>query len=79
MQQGTATILSATAGDKPWPGHTIFNASMASLNMMVRCAALENAPHQVRINAVAPAHVRSNARLNEDFANHLDANTNMQA
>jgi 3-oxoacyl-[acyl-carrier protein] reductase len=59
MTKGTATILSSSAGEKPWPGHTIFNAAMASLNMMVRCAALENAHHGVRINAVAPGYVRS--------------------
>mmetsp|Transcript_12053 Transcript_12053/g.20331 ORF Transcript_12053/g.20331 Transcript_12053/m.20331 type:complete len:104 (+) Transcript_12053:426-737(+) len=45
MTQGNATVLSSSAGEKPWPGHTIYNSAMASLNMMVRCAALENAHH----------------------------------
>jgi len=45
MTQGSATVLSSSAGEKPWPGHTIYNTAMASLNMMVRCAALENAHH----------------------------------
>jgi len=45
MYNGTITVLSASAGETPWPGHTIFNTTMASLNMMVRCAALENAHH----------------------------------
>lgn len=72
MSRGSATILSASAGEKPWPGHTIFNSAMASLNMMVRCAALENAHHQVRVNAVAPGYVRSsNARSNPEFHNAL--------
>lgn len=59
MYNGSVTVLSASAGEHPWPGHTMFNATMASLNMMVRCAALENAHHGVRINAVAPGYVRS--------------------
>ena len=59
MTKCTATNLSSSAGEKPWPGHTIYNSAMASLNMMVRCAALENAHHGVRINAVAPDYVRS--------------------
>ena len=45
MYNGTCCVLSASAGENPWPGHAIFNSTMASLNMMVRCAALENAHH----------------------------------
>ena len=46
---------------------------MASLNMMVRVAALENAHLNVRVNAVAPGYVRSErARINEHFANQVD-------
>lgn len=72
----TVTVLSASAGEYPWPGHTIFNVNMASLNMMVRCAALENAIFNVRVNAVAPGYVRNlnadNARTNADFSQSLD-------
>jgi len=65
MTGGSATVLSSSAGEKPWPGHTIYNSAMASLNMLVRVAALENAHHNVRVNAVAPGYVRSeNARTN---------------
>ena len=72
LTKGAAAILSSSAGEKPWPGHTIYNTAMASLNMMVRCAALENAPHGVRINAVAPGYVRSEtARGNPEFHNAL--------
>ena len=53
------TVLSSSAGEKPWPGHMIYNSVMASLNMLVKCAALENAPHGIRINAVAPGCIRS--------------------
>lgn len=64
MTGGSATVLSASAGEKPWPGHTIFNCNMASLNMMVKVAALENAhlpvnqTQKVRINAVAPGYIQ---------------------
>ena len=72
MSAGCASILSSSAGEKPWPGHSIYNTAMASLNMMVRCAALENAQYMVRINAVAPGYVRSEtARSNPEFHNAL--------
>lgn len=61
-QGGSVSVLSSSAGEKPWPGHTIYNSVMASLNMMVRCAALENAQFNVRINAVAPGFVESHVR-----------------
>jgi NAD(P)-dependent dehydrogenase (short-subunit alcohol dehydrogenase family) len=32
---------------------------MAALNMLVRCSALENAKHGIRINAIAPSCIRS--------------------
>ena len=73
ISNGSVTILSASAGEHPWPGHTMFNTTMASLNMMVRVAALENAHHGVRINAVAPGYVRSDqARMNPEMMNYLD-------
>lgn len=72
MTRGSVTVLSSSAGEKPWPGHTIYNSAMASLNMMIRCAALENSQHQVRVNAVAPGYVRSfAARSNTEFHNSL--------
>ena len=78
MTRGSVTVLSASAGEKPWPGHCIFNSAMASLNMMVRCAALENAHHGVRINAVAPGYVRSEtARTNTDFTHAPDHQQNI--
>jgi NAD(P)-dependent dehydrogenase (short-subunit alcohol dehydrogenase family) len=44
---------------------------------MVRCAALENAQHQVRVNAVAPGYVRSEtSRSNQDFQNALTPEQN---
>lgn len=74
--QTSITVLSASAGEYPWPGHTIFNMNMSSLNMLVKCAALENAAFDVRINAVAPGYIKNvnqeNARTNEFFAQSLD-------
>jgi len=77
MTRGSVTVLSSSAGEKPWPGHTIYNSAMASLNMMIRCAALENSHHQVRVNAVAPGYVRSfAARSNTEFHNSLTQQQN---
>ena len=57
--RGSVAVLSSAAGEKPWQGYMAYNAAMASLNMMVRCAALENAPYEVRVNAIAPGAVRT--------------------
>ena len=74
---GSVSVLSSSAGEKPWPGYTIFNSAMASLNMMVRCAALENAQFNVRINAVAPGPIESDARTRyEEAENVLSADQN---
>lgn len=74
--QTSITVLSASAGEYPWPGHTIFNMNMAALNMLVRTAAVENAAYDVRINAVAPGYVKNlnmdNARTNEFFGMSLN-------
>ena len=79
MTKGSATVLSSSAGETPWPGHTIYNCAMASLNMMVRCAAVENAHLGVRINAVAPGYVRSeNARTNPDFEGSISPEQNKE-
>jgi len=63
---GSVTVLSSAAGETPWPGHTIYNTAMGTLNMMVRCAALENANLKVRINAVAPGYVANSSRIKSE-------------
>jgi len=71
------TVLSSSAGEKPWPGHMIYNAAMAALNMLVRCSALENAPHGIRVNAVAPGCTRSErARINDEFKYAMNPSQN---
>ena len=44
--------------------------NMASLNMLVRCTAMENAAFEIRVNAVAPGYVKNlnadNARTKKD-------------
>ena len=77
ITKGSATVLTSSAGEKPWPGHTIYNSAMSSLNMLVRCAALENTTYGVRVNAVAPGYVRSEtARSNPEFHNALTRKQN---
>jgi len=73
------TILSSSAGEKPWPGHMIYNSAMAALNMLVRCSALENAQHGIRVNAVAPGCTRSErARTNSEFKYAMNENQNRE-
>lgn len=50
---GSVTVLSSVAGENPWPNYEMFNESFAALNMMMKCAALENGHYGVRFNAVA--------------------------
>jgi NAD(P)-dependent dehydrogenase (short-subunit alcohol dehydrogenase family) len=70
----SVVIVSSTAGSVPQPGATIYSTSMAMLNMLVQCAALETAYHGVRINAVAPGVTYTKARkkqeaMGKDFDN----------
>lgn len=74
---GSVSVLSSSAGVKPWPGYAIYNTAMASLNMMVKVAALENAQYNVRINAVAPGPIDSECRMNfAECENRLDERQN---
>jgi meso-butanediol dehydrogenase/(S,S)-butanediol dehydrogenase/diacetyl reductase len=78
MTAGSVSVLSSSAGEHPWPGHSVYNTAMACLNMMVRCSALENSNFGVRINAVAPGVVRSeSARCNPDFSGGLNPDQNL--
>jgi len=53
-RKGTITVLSASAGIKPSPSYAPFSISKAMINMFVKCASLELAYHEIRVNAVAP-------------------------
>ena len=66
LTSGNVTVLSSNAGETPLPGSCIYSTSMAMLNMLVKCSALETSFHGVRINAVAPGVTNTNARMKKD-------------
>ena len=46
--------LSSVAGTRPYAGLAAYCVSKAAVDMITRCAALDLAPHGVRVNAVNP-------------------------
>jgi NAD(P)-dependent dehydrogenase (short-subunit alcohol dehydrogenase family) len=59
--RGTVINISSTFGAKPAPGISMYGATKAALEQLTRSWALELAPRGVRVNAVAPGPVQSEA------------------
>jgi 3-oxoacyl-[acyl-carrier protein] reductase len=55
-RQGGGVILNigSTAGIRPRPGLTWYNASKGAVNLMSKSMAVELAPDRIRVNAIAP-------------------------
>jgi NAD(P)-dependent dehydrogenase (short-subunit alcohol dehydrogenase family) len=53
-RKGAIVNISSVAGLRPYPGITAYCVSKAGVDQLTRCAALELAPHGVRVNAVNP-------------------------
>ena len=53
-RKGSIVSISSVAGLRPYPGLAAYCVSKAALDMYTRCAALDLAPHGVRVNAVNP-------------------------
>jgi 3-oxoacyl-[acyl-carrier protein] reductase len=55
-QQGGGVFLNiaSTAGLRPRPGLTVYNASKGAVNVMTKSMAVEFAPDKVRVNALCP-------------------------
>ena len=54
---GSIILLSSVSGLKPTAGAAAYATSKAALIQLARVAALEGAPHKIRVNAVAPGGV----------------------
>ena len=52
--KGAIVNISSVAGLRPYPGISAYCVSKAGVDQLTRCAALELAPHGVRVNAVNP-------------------------
>jgi NAD(P)-dependent dehydrogenase (short-subunit alcohol dehydrogenase family) len=53
-RKGSVVSISSVAGQRPYAGLAAYCVSKAALDMYTRCAALDLAPHGVRVNAVNP-------------------------
>lgn len=55
-ERGTGVIVNigSTAGLRPRPGLTWYNASKGAVNTMTKSMAVELAPEKIRVNAIAP-------------------------
>jgi len=53
-RKGSVVNLSSVAGMRPYANLVAYCVSKAALDMYTRCAALDFAPHGVRVNAVNP-------------------------
>lgn len=62
VRQGSGGVIlniSSIAGDRTVPGQVAYSAAKAGLNMLTRVAAWELGPHKIRVNAIAPATIRT--------------------
>lgn len=53
-RKGAIVNISSVAGLRPYPNLMSYCVSKAAVDMLTRCAALDLAPHGVRVNAVNP-------------------------
>lgn len=53
-KKGSVVNLSSVAATRPYGGLAAYCVSKAAVDMITRCAALDFAPHGVRVNAVNP-------------------------
>ncbi len=58
--KGSAVVTASTVGIKPVAGIGPYGAAKAAVAHMARIAALENAQHKIRVNAIAPGGVDTN-------------------
>jgi NAD(P)-dependent dehydrogenase (short-subunit alcohol dehydrogenase family) len=75
--KGSVVNVSSVTGLRAFPGVLAYCVSKAGVDQLTRCAALEMAPHGVRVNAVNPGVVVSNLHrrsgMNEEnYATFLD-------
>lgn len=53
-RKGSVVNIGSVAGNRPYAGLMAYCVSKAAVEMITRCAALDFAPHGVRVNAVSP-------------------------
>jgi glucose 1-dehydrogenase len=71
---GAIVNISSVHEDLPFPGYAPYAASKGALRMLMRNAAIELAPHNIRVNNVAPGAIATPINMRE-----LDDPTKMHA
>jgi NAD(P)-dependent dehydrogenase (short-subunit alcohol dehydrogenase family) len=67
---GSIITISSVEGSKVGKWMAPYSTTKAGLEMLTRCAALELAPFQIRVNCVAPGYIKTEAlaeNLSEEF------------
>ncbi|MGC9959447.1 SDR family NAD(P)-dependent oxidoreductase [Roseiarcus sp.] len=71
-RRGAIVNVSSIAAGRPVPGLALYSASKAALESLTRSMAVEWAGKGLRVNAVAPGHVKTEGVLEDFRAGRLD-------
>jgi NAD(P)-dependent dehydrogenase (short-subunit alcohol dehydrogenase family) len=75
---GSIVTVSSVGGTKVEKWMAPYSTSKAGLEMLTRCAAVELAPFQIRVNCIAPGYIETEAlvdNFSEEFLSRLVAHT----
>jgi 3-oxoacyl-[acyl-carrier protein] reductase len=68
-RSGVIVNVSSVIAEIGWPGQSNYAAAKAGMNALTRCAAMELARFNIRVNAVAPGVIEN--QLTEQVRNHF--------